>query len=425
MMRKSICCIAVFCLSVLVTSRAFSAEPTREQVLKILKTTPLIDGHNDVAEQYLDRVKDHLDQIDLRSDTSKLEKPMQTDIARLRAGGLGGQFWSVYVSVDLKGADAVQATMEQIDLIKRMVARYSDTFEMAYTAADVERIHSQGKIASLIGMEGGHSINNSLGALREMYHDGARYMTITHWSNTRWADAATAAPEHHGLTKFGELVIAEMNRLGMLVDLSHVSEETMNDVLDVTKAPVIFSHSSARALVPHPRNVPDAVLKRVAANGGVVMVNFAEGFISEEVRQYEGNLEAEIARLKELMIGNPDGQKNALDEWKKAHPAPKATLQQAADHIDHIRKVAGIDSIGIGSDFDGIPSVPVGLEDVSKYPDLFVELLRRGYSENDIRKIAGLNVLRVLKTTETVAAKLQKETQPSDALIDEVDAAKP
>lgn len=403
----------------------FSADATREQVLKILKKTPLIDGHNDIAEQYKERVKNHLDQIDLRTDTSKLEKPMQTDIARLRAGGLGGQFWSVYVSVDLKGADAVQATMEQIDLIKRMVARYSDTFEMAYTAADVERIHSRGKIASLIGMEGGHSINNSLGALREMYRNGARYMTITHWSNTPWADSATAAPEHHGLTKFGELVIQEMNRLGMLVDLSHVSEETMNDVLDVTKAPVIFSHSSARALVPHPRNVPDAVLKRVATNGGVVMVNFAESFLSEECRQYDGDLEAETARLKELMVGNPDGQKTALDQWKTGHPSPKATLKQAADHIDHIRKVAGIDSIGIGSDFDGIPSVPVGLEDVSKYPDLFVELLRRGYTENDIRKIAGLNVLRVLKAAETVAAKLQKNTQPSDALIDEIDAAKP
>ncbi|HSP06363.1 MAG TPA: dipeptidase, partial [Acidobacteriota bacterium] len=383
--------------------------------------TPLIDGHNDVPEQYSERVKDHLAQIDLASDTSKLNPVMHTDIARLKAGGVGGQFWSVYVSVDLPGAEAVQATLGQIDLVKRFVQRYSNTFEMAYTAADVKRIHRSGKIASLIGMEGGHSINNSLATLREMYRSGARYMTLTHWNNISWADAATAAPEHHGLTKFGEMVVLEMNRLGMLIDLSHVSEQTMNKALDVTKAPVIFSHSSARALCGHPRNVPDAVLQRLAANDGVVMVNFAPDFVSEEVRQHRAEIEAETARFKDLMPGDPDGAKKALEDWKASHPEPKATLKQVADHIDHIRKVAGIDHVGIGSDFDGITAVPAGLEDVSHYPDLLAELLRRGYSEDDVRKVAGLNVLRVLKKAEDVAARMQKDTQPNDSRIEEVD----
>lgn len=419
-MRKQLQQVCFLLAITLVATGGFAADPQMERVREILRKTPLIDGHNDIAEQYKDRKKDHLDQIDLASDTSKLDPVMHTDIARLRAGGVGGQFWSVYVSVDLPAAEAVQATMEQMDLVKRLTARYSDTFEMAYTAADVERIHAKGKIASLMGMEGGHSINNSLAVLREMYRNGARYMTITHWNNTAWADSATAAPVHHGLTAFGEMVIREMNRLGMLVDLSHVSEETMSDVLDVSRAPVIFSHSSARALVAHPRNVPDSILKRVAENKGVVMVNFAPGFVSEEVRQYEAALEAETARFKELYPGDPDGAKKALEEWKTSHPEPRATLMQVADHIDHIRKVAGIDSVGIGSDFDGIPSVPQGLEDVSKYPDLFVELLRRGYTEDDVRKIAGLNVLRVMKANEAMAAQLQKES-PSDALIDEID----
>jgi membrane dipeptidase len=408
-------------LLLIVAAGTLRAQSQVDRVRAILRETPLIDGHNDVPEQYRTRVKDHLDQIDLAADTSKLVPTMHTDIARLKAGGVGGQFWSVYVSVELPGAEAVQATLEQIDLLKRLVERYTGTFELARTAADVERIHRDGRIASLIGLEGGHSINNSLAVLREMYRAGARYMTLTHWTNTSWADAATAAPEHHGLSKFGEMVVLEMNRLGMLVDLSHVSEETMNRALDVSKAPVIFSHSSARALCGHPRNVPDAVLRRLPANGGVVMVNFSPDFVSEEVRQYEATVEAETARARELMPGDPGGAKKAVDAWKAAHPAPTATLRQVADHIDHIRQMAGIDHVGIGSDFDGISSVPVGLEDVSRYPDLLAELMRRGYTADDIRKVAGLNVLRALRGAEEVAARLQKDTKPNDARIEEVD----
>lgn len=388
---------------------------------ELLKKTPLIDGHNDLPWTLREQVKNQLGQIDLRSDTSKREKPMQTDIPRLRAGGLGGQFWSVYVPVDAPGPEAVKETFEQIDVTHRFVAQYSDTFEMAGTAADIERIFKKGKIASLMGVEGGHSINNSLAVLREMYGAGVRYMTLTHWSNTDWADAATDAPKHHGLTPFGKIIIGEMNRLGMLVDLSHVSAETMNSALDATKAPPIFSHSSARAISHHPRNVPDDVLKRLATTDGVVMVNFAPSFVSEEVRQYGGLEEAETARLKDVMIGDPDGAAKALEEWKKNNPEPHATLKQVADHVDYLRKVAGIDHVGIGGDLDGITSVPVGLEDVSKYPDLFAELIRRGYSDEDLKKIMGLNLLRVLRKTEAVAAKLQKETKPADALIEDVD----
>jgi membrane dipeptidase len=316
--------------------------------------------------------------------------------------------------------------MEQIDIVYRLAAMYPDTFEIAYSASDVERINKKGRIASMIGMEGGHSINSSLAVLRQFYRAGARYMTLTHWSNTPWADAATAGPVNQGLSEFGKQVVMEMNRLGMLVDLSHVSAQTMFAVLDITQAPVIFSHSSARSISHHPRNVPDDVLERVTKNGGVVMVNFAPSFVSEEVRQYDGIKEAEAARLKELMPGDPDGAKKLLEEWEKSNPRPKATLAQVADHIDHIRKIAGIDSIGIGSDFDGISMTPVGLEDVSKYPDLFVELMKRGYTKEDIRKIASLNILRVLRKTEETAARLQKSTKPNDALIEEIDQpAKP
>jgi membrane dipeptidase len=305
--------------------------------------------------------------------------------------------------------------------VRRLVDRYPETFEFAGTADDIVRIHKSGKIASLVGLEGGHSINDSLATLREMYRAGARYMTLTHWSNNNWADAATDVPRHGGLTAFGVMVILEMNRLGMLVDLSHVSEQTMNTVLDVTRAPVMFSHSSARAINGHPRNVPDAVLRRVAANGGIVMVNFSPDFVSEAARAYYADIEAETARLKDLMPGDTAGVEKGLAAWKAAHPEVKATLRQVADHIDHIRKVAGVDHVGLGSDFDGISRVPAGLEDVSRYPDLLEELARRGYSDDDLRKVAGLNVLRVMKQAEAVAARLQRETRPNDARIDEVD----
>jgi membrane dipeptidase len=402
----------------------YAAQPSDEVLLKqvkeVLKKTPLIDGHNDLPWKYHEKFKNHVGDLDLNA-TTKLDPPLQTDIARLRAGMVDGQFWSVYVPVEVQGAEAIRSVLEQIDVVDRFVQRYPETFELAYTAADIERIHAKGKIASLKGIEGGHCIDNSLPVLRQLYVCGARYMTLTHWSDTDWADSATDAPKHNGLTPFGEQVVKEMNRIGMLVDISHVAAITMNKVLDITQAPVIFSHSSVRAISSHPRNVPDDVLKRLKTNGGVVMVNFAPSFVSEEVRQYSANMDAEEARLKTLNIGNPDAAKEQLEAWKQKNPAPKATLSQVADHIDYMRKVAGIDHIGIGSDFDGIETTPVGLEDVSKYPYLFVELMKRGYTKEEIAKIAGGNVLRVMKTVEAVAARLQKQTPASDALIEEVD----
>jgi membrane dipeptidase len=403
----------------------------RARVLRVLEQTPLIDGHNDLAWEIRDRYQSRLSAIDLKSDTSKLPlkpdwAPLMTDIVRLRAGHVGGQFWSVWVPVDVKGPEAVQLTLEQIDLVKRMAARYPADLEIAYTAADVRRIHRAGKIASLIGIEGGHQINNSLAVLRQMYDLGARYMTLTHVLTTGWADSATDAPRHHGLTPFGEDVVREMNRLGMLVDLSHVSPDTMRAALRVSTAPVMFSHSSARALVDHPRDVPDDVLQLVAANGGVVMVNFATAYVSEAVNRWEADRAAERARFESppyggLYIGQPDRAKAALAAWEQQHPKPHATLAQVADHIDHIRQVAGVDHVGLGSDFDGIPDTPQGLEGVDKYPDLLVELMRRGWSDADIAKVAGANVLRVMTDCEHVAA-AQRGQPASEAAFEPSEA---
>lgn len=392
------------------------------RAIKILADVPLIDGHNDVPEQLRDRVKDRLDRLDLASDTSTLDPPMHTDIPRLRKGHVGGQFWSVYVSTTLKGSAAVQAAFEQIDVVHRMAERNPETFAMAYTAADVERIHRSGKIACLIGMEGGHSIGDSLAVLRQAYDCGARYMTLTHWNDTDWADAATDTPHHDGLTKFGREVVREMNRLGMLVDLSHVSDKTMLDALETSEAPVIFSHSSARALCNHVRNVPDGILRKLAAKGGIVMVNFAPGFVSEEVRTWEQPEKVEWRRLENLYPNDEKKVSKELRAWTEKHPGPKATLVQVADHIDHIRDVAGIDHVGLGSDFDGISRTPVGLEDVSKYPALLAELLRRGYSAEHVKKVTGGNILRVLREAEKVAERLRKTRLPSEALIEELDA---
>ncbi|HEV2843237.1 MAG TPA: dipeptidase [Thermoanaerobaculia bacterium] len=391
-----------------------------ERARKILREVPLIDGHNDLPWEYRQRVKNQLAKIDLRSDTSKLERPLHTDIPRLRRGGLGAQFWSVYIPVSIQGPEAVQTVMEQIDDVHRFAELYPDTFEVARTADDIVRIHKAGRIASLSGMEGGHSINNSLAALRQLYEAGARYMTITHSTNTDWADSATDAPKHGGLTRFGEEVIREMNRLGMLVDLSHVSPDTMKDALAVAQAPVIFSHSSARAVTDHPRNVPDDVLRLMPRNGGVVMVTFVPTFVSEQMRAWGAEVSAVEARFKALHPGDPDRVTRELESWRKANDPPRATLQQGADHIDHVRKVAGVDHVGIGSDFDGITSVPVGLEGVDDYPDLLAELMRRGWKDEEIRKLAGLNVLRVFREAEKVSQRLKKERPASDALIEEM-----
>jgi len=418
--------VALLCAAPGATPAADSANPgLQARVARILKSTPLIDGHNDLPWEIRERFKSELAAVDLNSDTSTLPfpadgAPLMTDIPRLRKGLVGGQFWSVWVPVEVKGYAAVQATLEQIDLVKRIVARYPNDLDMAYTAADVRRIHRDGKVASMIGIEGGHQINDSLPVLRQMYELGARYMTLTHVLTTDWADAATDAPAHHGLTPFGQEVIREMNRLGMLVDLSHVSPDTMRAALAVTEAPVIFSHSGARALVDHPRNVPDDILGLVARNGGVVMVNFCPCYVSAASNQWEADRAAEQARYSSppyggLYIGQPERAAAALAAWDQAHPKPVVTLAQVADHIDHVRRVAGVDHVGLGSDFDGIPAAPVGLEGVDRYPALLEELLRRGWSDADVAKVAGENVLRVMAATEQVAARLRATRPASEA----------
>jgi len=380
----------------------------------LLEQSPLIDGHND----YPMALREHdpaasLDTLDI----SKPQPSIMTDLARLKSGGIGAQFWSVYVPVEKQGADAVTATLGQIDIVYRMLRRYPQSLELALTADDVERVFKSGKIASLIGMEGGHSIDNSLANLRMFHKLGARYMTLTHSSNTSWADSATDSPKFGGLAPFGEEVVKEMNWLGMLVDLSHTSPDTMEDALRVTEAPVIFSHSDARALNDHPRNVPDNILQLLPKNGGMVMVTFVPGFVSPRVNEWNKQQTAEQDRLKGLYPGDAAKVKEGVDAWTKAHPMPPATVSEVADHVDHIRKVAGIDHIGIGSDFDGITQTVDGLSDVSMYPSLFAELLRRGYSDADVRKIAGQNLLRVMREVEKVSKRLQSERGPSTAMF--------
>jgi membrane dipeptidase len=382
------------------------------------KQVPLIDGHND----YPWALRQHNIERDINTlDISVPQPSIHTDIARLREGGVGGQFWSVYVPASMQGQTAVRVTFEQIDVVHRMVRKYPQAFELARTAADVERVFKAGKVASLIGMEGGHSIDSSLATLRMFYAVGARYMTLTHSSNIPWADSGTDTPKLGGLSKFGEEVVREMNRMGMLVDLSHTSPETMDDALRVTEAPIIFSHSVARALNEHGRNVPDSILQQLPKNGGVVMVTFVPGFVSREVNAHGQRMTAERNRLRALYPNEAARIDAELKTWLGSNPEPRATLAQVADHIDHIRKAAGIDHIGLGGDFDGIDSVIVGLENVSTYPALTAELLKRGYSDADVKKILGLNVLRAMKRAEEVAARLQKEREPSTATIERLD----
>ncbi|MEX0945347.1 MAG: dipeptidase [Balneolaceae bacterium] len=391
-----------------------------EQAIDILESVPLFDGHNDVPYQYRNRVGYKFSELDFY-DTTHLDSPMHTDIPRLRGGRVGAQWWSVYVSANIPEDEAVKQTIEQIDFVHRLVDLYPDHFELALTADDVERIFESGKIASLIGMEGGHSIANSLAVLRNMYNLGARYMTLTHSRTLDWADAAGDNPQHDGLTEFGEEVIREMNRLGMLVDLSHTTPATMKDALQITESPVMFSHSNTRSLSGHPRNVPDDVLHLTRENNGIVMVTFVESFTSEELRVYYAERSAYQRKMEVLYPGQPDSISAYMQSWNSEHKAPKSTLEQVADHIDHIRDLIGVDYIGIGGDYDGVSSLPIGLEDVSMYPELFAELLARGYSEEDLRKIAGLNMLRVMRGAEEVSKRLRIERSPSEMLITDFD----
>lgn len=395
--------------AVLLVQPVLAATPGYDaRVARVLKATPLIDGHNDWAEKLRDQFGEAWWKVDLAADGRAFKTPLHTDIVRLRAGMVGGQFWSVYVPAGITGPAAVEATLQQIDLVRGIVARYPSTFELAGTAADIRRIHKAGKIASLMGVEGGSQIDNSLAVLRSYYALGVRYMTLTHVEHNDWAESANQPPRAQPLTPFGRAVVAEMNRIGMLVDLSHVSPATMKAVLAVTKAPVIYSHSSARALDDHPRNVPDDVLPLVAANGGVVMVNYYPLFVNQARRDWSAARAAEVARLGATMMGEPAAKVDAaLADWDEAHPRPVTTLAMVADHIDHIAKRAGHDHVGLGADFDGIEETPAGLEGVETYPALLTELLRRGWSDADIAKLAGGNILRVMQGAEAVSKSLQ------------------
>ncbi len=370
---------------------------------ELLRRFPLIDGHNDLPWALRERAAGAAPDDPAEVNLAARVAGTHTDLPRLAAGGVGAQFWSVYVPASLAGDAAVTAVLEQIDLARRMIARYPAALELALTAGDVERIFAAGRVASLLGAEGGHAIAGSLGVLRMLYALGVRYLTLTHNANVGWADSATDEVAAGGLTDFGRDVVREMQRLGMLVDLSHVSPDTMRDTLDIAAAPVIFSHSSALALCDYPRNVPDDVLARLAGNGGVCMVTFVPAFVSRECADWLAGLKAEAAG-RGLDPKDFEQLFSLKAEWEGAHPPPDATLAQVADHVEHVREVAGIDHVGLGGDFDGTPDVTVGLEDVSRYPALLAELLRRGWTESDCAALAGGNLLRALRDAESFAA---------------------
>ena len=413
MRRRLLLLLALFAVSA--STAAAQAAPL-ERAKRVLRDAPLIDGHNDVVWEIRTSktAPFDVDAYDLRT-----RVPGHTDFDRLAAGGVGAQFWSIYVPGDIEGGRYARTQLEEFDIARRMVAKYPDRLLLAGSSTDIERALKERKVASLLGMEGGHAIENSLGALRAYYDLGARYMTLTHNVTLDWADAANDSARHGGLTAFGKEVVREMNRLGMLVDLSHVSPGVMSDALDVAEAPVIFSHSSARALTNVPRNVPDSILARLPKNGGVVMVTFVPGFVSQALADWEAQAEA----ARKQFTGDSVERRAQWQAYRTAHPRPQATLAQVADHIDHVRKVAGVDHVGIGSDFDGVGELPAGLEDVSKYPDLIAELARRGWSDADLKKLARGNVLRAFRQAEEVAARLQKSRPPSVRTIESLDGA--
>lgn len=394
-------------------------DPLLPRALELLERSPLIDGHNDLAIALRERVGGiGVSVVDLRQPVAGLD----TDIPRLRAGHVGGQFWSIWVPAHLPEERALPMALEQLDIADGFAARYPDTFGRATTADEVEAVFAGGRIASLLGLEGGSMIASSLPILRTLFARGVRYMTLTHWRTTRWADAATDEPRHGGLTAFGLEVVREMNRLGMLVDLSHVAPSTMAAALDVTESPVVFSHSGAYAINPHVRNVPDDILRRIPANGGVVMAVFLGQFVSDELRRHvEPGMQLEEAFERD----NPDAPASAAREvrhaWLAANPPPKATMGQLIDHVDHLVEVMGPQHVGIGSDFDGGELLPIGLEDVSRFPYLIAELLRCGYAEDDVGAIAGGNILRVMRGAEASARRIQAVRPPSEATIEALD----
>ncbi len=387
----------------------------------VLATTPLVDGHNDLPWRIRE---DTVHPRDVTGYDLRTRTPGMTDLPRMKAGHLGAQFWSIYIPGEVKDSGYARIQLEQFDIARRFIDMYPDRLQLALSAQDIRDAFKHKKIGSLLGMEGGHAIENSLGALRAYYLLGARYMTLTHNVTLDWADAALDSARHDGLTPFGKEVVREMNRLGMLIDLSHVSPGVMSDALDVSEAPVIFSHSNSRALVDVPRNIPDSILKRLPKNGGVDMVTFVTSFSSPESYEH-GKLQATTEREIRKRFGSDTAASNReIEAWKTAHPLPVVKMSQVIDHIEHARQVAGIDHIGLGGDFDGITDVVQGLEDVSKYPALFAELAHRGWSDEDMRKLAGENVLRVLEQAEKVAARLQKTRQPSTKTISEMDRKK-
>ena len=388
----------------------------------LLRRFPIMDGHNDLPWALRERTGRNLDRVNLAAPVTGTH----TDLPRLASGGVGAQFWSVYVPAELPGDMAVTATLEQIDLVHEMIRRYPAALELALTAADAEWILATGKVASLLGAEGGHSIACSLSVLRALHALGVRYLTLTHNRNVPWADSATDEPAAGGLTAFGREVVSEMQRLGMLVDLSHVSAGTMRDAFDNAEAPVIFSHSSARALCDHPRNVPDDMLARLPDNGGVCMVTFVPAFVSQVCRDWELGFAAEMEG-RGLDHKDISSRKQVLAEWVAGHPRPAAALSQVADHIDHVREVAGVGHVGLGGDYDGTDQLPEGLQDVSCYPALIAELQRRGWSEADCGQLASGNILRVMREAAAAAEAISARRGPSQARIEDLDgpAAQP
>ena len=407
--RSSIAIAALLAMNTLVAQS--QTDPALVRARRILKASPLIDGHNDLAYVIREdkRAPRDVEAYDLRVRTSG-----DTDLQRLRSGQVGAQFWSVFIPGEIKDSGYAKVQLEQIDIARRVIERYPEALTLATTASEVTAAFRNGRIASLLGMEGGHAIENSLGALRAYYRLGVRYMTLTHNVTLDWADAAMDVPRHNGLTPFGKEVVREMNRLGMIVDISHVTPKVMHDVLDVAEAPVMFSHSSAKALTDHPRNVPDDVLRRLDKNGGVVMVTFIPAFVSQAVGSWE-------LRLAELTTGKIRAEAARIGaEYAASFPKPVATLKDVADHIDYVRKTAGVDHVGIGSDFWGNPEMPTGLDDASRFPYLFAELIRRGWSDADLARLASGNMLRVMRGAEAAAARIRKQRPASTATFEQL-----